>query len=158
MKDESDRMAANRTPSRPAGYRSPRQPKLRGQPSLKPHRLATAAEPSPAAEEAPIAPAAPESIEGFEADYGDGLAELGIAEEATVTIVEIDPVAALAAHEPAAPRPLRAGRGEVASAAPTLDDEALLGPIEEATVEIVELPAEPPIEERASRRKRDNHH
>jgi hypothetical protein len=151
-------MAANRTPSRPAGYRSPRQAKLRGQPSLKPHRLATAEGTRPAAEGAPVAPAAPDSVEGFAADCGQGLAELGLAEEATVTIVEIDPVAALAAHEPAPPRPLRAGRGKVAAAAGSLDDEALLGPIEEATVEIVEVPAEFPVEERASRREPDNHH
>jgi hypothetical protein len=108
--------------------------------------LATAREASGVAEEAPIAP-------DVEADVSHEFAEFGLAEEATVTIVEIDPVAALAAHEPA-PRPQRASRGKAASAASTLDDDALLGPIEEATVEIVELP----INKRASSREPDNHH
>jgi hypothetical protein len=135
MRSESDRKSRQRASPGGAGYRSPRTPRLRaggaGSPASEPAREAT----------------------GRSGPDSGPFPELG--EEAIVTIVEIDPVAALAAGEgaasrtrPAAPRRSAASR---ASESPLEDDELPPG-MEEAIVEIVELP----LNSAAPRRKSDN--
>jgi len=127
---------------RAAGYRPARKPKLVGA-ALGPPPLPTDAGHSgrfgAAAEEGLSALAAVETMPSLEPDYGDDLAL-----EASVTIIE--------RAEPAAPDPAALERGPQRSLKSRLDDmaeapdldanehAAYRGLVEEAVVEIVELP------------------
>lgn len=150
MNDEDDHNDARgaRSPRRD-GYRSPRKPKLRAAVGPRPPRLPKPGEEylfdefGSAAEDGLRMLAALETMPSLEPDFGDDLAA-----EAAVTIVEQtgagdraarDTDATLAKHVPR--RSLSARLGDMPGQfdAEADYDAALLGPVEEATVEIVEV-------------------
>ena len=145
--DHNDARGA-RSPRRD-GYRSPRKPKLRGAMEPRPPRL-----PKPgkeylydefgsAAEDGLRMLAALETMPSLEPDFGDDPSA-----EAAVTIVEQTSAGSrstsdkdVASAQNVRRRSLRARLGEMASPfdADADFDPAFLGPIDEATVEIVEM-------------------
>jgi hypothetical protein len=131
------------------GYRSPRKPKLRAAAEPRPPRLPKPGEDllldefGSAAEDGLRMLAALETLSSLEPDFGDDLDA-----EAAVTIVEQTGAGArgasdsdVASAQKVRGRSLRARLGDMASPFdPGADyNAALLGPIEEATVEIVEV-------------------
>jgi hypothetical protein len=131
------------------GYRSPRKPKLRGAVEPRPPRLPKPGEEylydefGSAAEDGLRMLAALETMPSLEPDFGDDPSA-----EAAVTIVEQTGAGSggtsdkdVASAQNVRDRSLRARLDEMASPfdADADYDPALLGPIEEATVEIVEV-------------------
>jgi hypothetical protein len=137
-------------PSRAAGYKSARKPKLRGITLIEPRPLPSAAPPKDldsrfgeAAEDGLRILAALETMQSLEPDFGDDLAA-----EASVTIIErAVPSDAGADQDEAAPAgSLRDRLGNAGVAPDIVADEyaAYQGPVEEAVVEIIEVPGPAP--------------
>jgi hypothetical protein len=147
-------------PSRAAGYKSARKPKLRGITLIEPRPLPSAAPPKDldsrfgeAAEDGLRILAALETMQSLEPDFGDDLAA-----EASVTIIERAVASDVAADQEQDEAPpvgsLRARLGNAGVAPDIIADEyaAYQGPVEEAVVEIVEVPG--PAAEHSGRRRR----
>jgi hypothetical protein len=144
-------------PGRAAGYKSARKPKLRGITLIEPRPVPAADDLDSrfgaAAEDGLRMLAALETMQSLEPDFGEDLAA-----EASVTIIERAVASDVAADqeqdEPPPAGSLRARLGNAGVAPDIIADEyaAYQGPVEEAVVEIVELPG--PAPDRSGRRRR----
>jgi hypothetical protein len=144
--------------SQAAGYQSARRPKLRGITLIEPRPLPMAADDldrrfGAAAEDGLRILAALETMQSLEPDFGEDLAA-----EASVAIIERTVASDTAADQEQEAAPagsLRARLGNAVAAPDIIADEyaAYRGPVEEAMVEIVEVPA-PDLSGRRRRKSR----
>ncbi len=142
---------------RAAGYKSARKPKLRGITLIEPRPVPAADDLDSrfgaAAEDGLRMLAALETMQSLEPDFGEDLAA-----EASVTIIERAVASDAAADQEQDEAPpagsLRARLGNAGVAPDIIADEyaAYQGPVEEAVVEIVEVPG--PAADHSGRRRR----